>query len=157
MNVKFFATYRMIVGQGCINLPAPRDVLELLEILEQRYPDFQGLLLNDDHTDKGRDAIVLVCGRHIEHLDGVRTPLSEQDYVAMTPLVARGLCRNVRRTPSTRPSKTRRRLLWFLTKKSSKSCSLILPSAAMRWPPCRICSMLSTISPRKVFIAWLNT
>lgn len=60
MNVKFFATYRMIVGQGCINLPAPRDVLELLEILAQRYPDFQGLLLNDDHTDKGRDAIVLV-------------------------------------------------------------------------------------------------
>ena len=64
MNVKFFATYRMIVGQGCINLPAPRDVLELLEILEQRYPDFQGLLLNDDHTDKGRDAIVLLRGRH---------------------------------------------------------------------------------------------
>ena len=76
MNVKFFATYRMIVGQGCINLPAPRDVLELL--------------LNDDHTDKGRDAIVLVCGRHNEHLDGVRTPLSEQDYVAVTPLVAGG-------------------------------------------------------------------
>lgn len=90
MNVKFFATYRMIVGQGCINLPAPRDVLELLEILEQRYPDFQGLLLNDDHTDKGCDAIVLVRGRHIEHLDGVRTPLSEQDYVAVTPLVAGG-------------------------------------------------------------------
>ena len=55
--------------------------------MEQRYPDFQGLLLNDDHTDKGRDAIVLVRGRHIEHLDGVRTPLSEQDYVAVTPLV----------------------------------------------------------------------
>lgn len=90
MNVKFFATYRMIVGQGCINLPAPRDVLELLEILEQRYPDFQRLLLNDNHTDKGRDAIVLVYGRHIEHLDGVRTPLSEQDYVAVTPLVAGG-------------------------------------------------------------------
>lgn len=90
MNVKFFATYRMIVRQGCINLPALRDVLELLEILEQRYPDFQGLLLNDDHIDKGRDAIVLVCGRHIGHLDGVRTPLSEQVYVAVTPLVAGG-------------------------------------------------------------------
>lgn len=90
MNVKFFVTYRMIVGKGCINLPAPRDVLELLEILEQRYPDFQELLLNDDHTDRGRDAIVLVCGHHIEHLDGVRTPLSEQDYVAVTPLVAGG-------------------------------------------------------------------
>ena len=39
MNVKFFATYRMIVGQGCINLPAPRDVLELLEILDVRLLD----------------------------------------------------------------------------------------------------------------------
>ena len=77
-------------GRGALTSPPPRDVLELLEILEQRYPDFQGLLLNDDHTDKGRDAIVLVCGRHIEHLDGVRTPLSEQDYVAVTPLVAGG-------------------------------------------------------------------
>lgn len=37
-----------------------------------------------------RDAIVLMRGRHIEHLDGVRTPLSEQDYVAVTPLVAGG-------------------------------------------------------------------
>lgn len=90
MNVKCFATYRVIVGQGCINLPAPRDVLELLKILEQRYPDFQELLLNDDHANKGRDAIVLVCDRHIEHLDGVRTPLSEQDYVAVTPLIAGG-------------------------------------------------------------------
>lgn len=68
----------------------PRALSLLLEILEQRYPYFQGLLLNDNHTDKGRDAIVLVCGRHIEHLDGVRTPLSEQDYVAVTPLVAGG-------------------------------------------------------------------
>ena len=90
MNVNFFATYRMIAGQGCINLPAPRDVLELLEILQHRYPDFQRLLLNDDHTDKGRDAIVLVYSRHLEHLDGVRTPLSEQVYVAVTPLVAGG-------------------------------------------------------------------
>ena len=90
MNVKFFATYRMIMGQGCINLPAPREVLELLKILEQRYPDIQWMLLFNDLTYKGRDAIVLVRGRHIEHLDGVRTPLSEQDYVAVTPLVAGG-------------------------------------------------------------------
>lgn len=90
MNVKFFATYRKIVGQGCIDIPAPRDVLQLLEQLEQLYPGFKGLLLNPEHTDKGRDAIVLVCGRHIEHLDGVHTKLTEQDYVAVTPLVAGG-------------------------------------------------------------------
>jgi molybdopterin converting factor small subunit len=32
----------------------------------------------------------MVNGRHIEHLDGVATTLSEQDYVAITPLVAGG-------------------------------------------------------------------
>ena len=90
MNVKFFATYRAIVGQGSINIPAPCDVLGLLDLMEDRYPAFRGLLINADHTDKGPDVIVLVNGRHIEHLDGVHTKLSEQDYVALTPLVAGG-------------------------------------------------------------------
>ena len=90
MLVKFFATYRKITGQGQINVPAPADVLELLRDLVRRYPDFEGLLLNDDGTDKGDDVIVLVCGRHIDHLNGVHTPLSEDDYVAITPLVAGG-------------------------------------------------------------------
>lgn len=90
MNVKFFATYRKIVGKGSIDIPAPRDVLGLLELMEKSYPDFRGLLLNKEHTDKGPDVIVLVNGRHIEHLDGVHTELSEQDYVALTPLVAGG-------------------------------------------------------------------
>ncbi|MDO4502687.1 MAG: MoaD family protein [Coriobacteriia bacterium] len=90
MNVKFFATYRKIVGQGCIDIPAPGTVLDLLAEMERRYPAFRGQLLSADGTDKSPEAIVLVCGRHIEHLDGVRTVLTEQDYVALTPLVAGG-------------------------------------------------------------------
>ena len=90
MLVKFFATYRQITGRRQIDVPAPSNVLELLKELERRYPDLKGVLTNDDGTDKGEDAIVLVCGRHIDHLDGVNTPLSEDDYVALTPLVAGG-------------------------------------------------------------------
>ena len=41
-------------------------------------------------VDKGSDVIILVNGRHIEHLDGVATKLTEDDYVAITPLVAGG-------------------------------------------------------------------
>ena len=63
---------------------APRISVKLnstmVELLERFYGKFAAVL----------GAIVLVCGRHIEHLDGVRTPLSEQDYVAVTPLVAGG-------------------------------------------------------------------
>ena len=90
MKVKFFATYRKIVGAGAIDVPAPNDVLGLLQELSKRYPAFREILLNEDGTDKGWDVIVMVCGRHIDHLDGVRTPLSESDYVALTPLVAGG-------------------------------------------------------------------
>ena len=90
MRVKFFATYRKIVGQGQIDVPAPTDVLELLHEVARRYPDLRSELLNAEGTDKGDDAIVLVCGRHIEHTGGIHTPLSEEDYVALTPLVAGG-------------------------------------------------------------------
>ena len=90
MLVKFFATYRQITGCISCDVPAPATVLDLLKELSQRWPEFRPLLLNADATDKGEDAIVLVNGRHIEHLDGVATALSEQDYAAVTPLVAGG-------------------------------------------------------------------
>lgn len=77
-------------GRGALTSPPLATFWSCWKYWNNATPDFQGLLLNDDHTDKGRDAIVLVRGRHIEHLDGVRTPLSEQDYVAVTPLVAGG-------------------------------------------------------------------
>lgn len=90
MLVKFFATYRYITGCRSCDIPAPRDVLGLMHELASRWPEFRPLVLNEDGTDKGDDVIVLVNGRHIEHLDGVKTALSEDDYVAVTPLVAGG-------------------------------------------------------------------
>lgn len=90
MLVKFFATYRQITGCRSCEIPAPETVLELMHELATRWPEFRPLVLNDDGTDKGDDVIVLVNGRHIEHLDGVNTPLSDADRVAVTPLVAGG-------------------------------------------------------------------
>ena len=90
MLVKFFATYRQITGLKTCDVPAPRDVLALMEELSRRWPDFRDLILNVDGTDKGDDVIIMVNGRHIEHLDGVATKLTEEDYVAITPLVAGG-------------------------------------------------------------------
>ena len=90
MLVKFFATYRQISGCQTCDVPAPATVLELLKELSVHWPEFRPLLLNANATDKGDDAILLVNGRHSEHLDGVATKLSEHDHVAVTPLVAGG-------------------------------------------------------------------
>ena len=90
MLVKFFATYRHIAQCKSCDVPAPRDVLALMDELSIRWPAFRNLLLNEDGTDKGDDVIIMVNGRHIEHLDGMATPLSEDDYVAIAPVVAGG-------------------------------------------------------------------
>ena len=90
MLVKFFATYRQIVGGKSVDLAAPADVLSLLKELSDRWPAFRELILNAEATDVGPDVIIMVNGRHITHLDGVQTALSESDYVAITPLVAGG-------------------------------------------------------------------
>ena len=90
MLVKFLATYRQITGCRSCELPAPDDVLGLLQELSARWPAFRGLVLDEAGTGKGDDVVILVNGRHIEHLDGVMTELSEDDHVAITPLVAGG-------------------------------------------------------------------
>ena len=90
MLVKFFATYREITDCKKCDIAAPENVLGLLQELSRRWPAFRPLVLNDAGTGKGEDVIVLVNGRHIDHLQDVATPLSEDDYVAVTPLVAGG-------------------------------------------------------------------
>ena len=90
MLVKFFATYRQITGCRTMEMPACEDVLALLHELSRRWPDFRPLLVSIDGTDVGDDAIVLVNGRHIDHLDGAQTKLCTGDSVALTPLVAGG-------------------------------------------------------------------
>jgi molybdopterin synthase sulfur carrier subunit len=91
MRVRLFANYRAITGQKAIDLPAPVDMLALLTQLSEQYgAELRRWLLSPDGSEKGEDAIVLVNGRHIEHLQGVQTPLTEQDVVSLFPLVAGG-------------------------------------------------------------------
>ncbi len=90
MLVKFFATYRTVTGVRRLELEAPQDVLALMHVLSERWPKFRPLLLNEAGDGLGDDVIIMVNGRHIEHLDGMNTKLVESDSVAVTPLVAGG-------------------------------------------------------------------
>jgi len=91
MKVKFFATYRGITGVKETDVTAPQDVWELLMLLGERYgASMRGLLFTPDGADIGVNAIVLINGRSITHLNGRDTLLSETDVVCVFPMVAGG-------------------------------------------------------------------
>jgi len=72
-------------------MPAPSDMQALLEEVSERYgPALRAGLLSLDGRALGNNAVVLVNGRNIAHLEGIKTPLSEDDVVSIFPLVAGG-------------------------------------------------------------------
>ena len=90
MKVKFFATYRPITGCSELDVPLCPDVHSLLGSLKARYPGFAEELLDESGLDLHPFTIILVNGRHIQHLEGVDTKLDNDDVVAVIPLVAGG-------------------------------------------------------------------
>lgn len=90
MRVKFFAYYRDYAGCKACDMPAPGTVLELLAACCEKWPEFRPKLLNEAGDEIGEDAIVMVNGRNVAHLQGKGTPLCEADYVSLFPVVAGG-------------------------------------------------------------------
>jgi len=91
MKVRFFATYRDITHVNELEVPAQESVRGLLLWLSARFgPALGEKILSPDKNALGRDAIVLVDGRHITHMNGLDTPLDESNTVAIFPLIAGG-------------------------------------------------------------------
>jgi len=91
MVLKFFATYRDVTRCKETGIPAPPDVWALLNELGEKYGDPIRLkLFTPDGGGIGEDAIILVNGRNVEHLEGKDTPLKESDVVCIFPMVAGG-------------------------------------------------------------------
>ena len=89
MRVKFFATYRQITGCKETDLKA-QSIGQLLHDVCGRWPGLRPKLLDESGTEIGPDAIVMVDGRNVVHLEGIDTPLTEENVVALFPLVAGG-------------------------------------------------------------------
>jgi len=91
MQIRYFATYREFTGRLTEEVSAPGTVLALLHQLSEVYgAGLRKWLLSQDGTAKGENSIVMVNGRHIEHLNGVDTVLTEDDVVSLFPTVAGG-------------------------------------------------------------------
>jgi len=91
MKVKFFATYRDITRRKEEDVPAVPDIWALLTLLAGRYgAKFRAELIAPDGKDVGANAIIMVNGRSILHLQGKNTPLTETDIISIFPIVAGG-------------------------------------------------------------------
>lgn len=94
MTVKFFAFFRYPEFAGCKEMewPVPAGtVLELCHQIADRFGDkFREELLTPDGKGISDKSFVMVNGRRIEFLDGVRTELRETDTVLVFPVVAGG-------------------------------------------------------------------
>ena len=90
VTLKFFATFREIVGSKTIDreFPEGTTVGEVLGTLEEEYEDLRGQLIVDG--DLKPQINVLKNGREVLHMEGIDTVVDEGDTVSVFPPVAGG-------------------------------------------------------------------
>lgn len=91
LEIKLFAIPRTAVGKRSLSLEVPdgATVGDTLRELETRYPDLDGVVLDEDGTTTD-SVTILRNGRHVEHFDGVDTVLDPGDTVVVSSPVTGG-------------------------------------------------------------------
>ncbi|MGE5630292.1 MAG: ubiquitin-like small modifier protein 1 [Caulobacteraceae bacterium] len=89
MIVKFFASIREYAGVRETTAGPCTDIRQLLQVLCSRYGTrFRGMVFQNGELSK--DVIIMLNGRHIEHIKGLDTELREDDVISIFPRVAGG-------------------------------------------------------------------
>lgn len=92
MLIKYFAYIRDYTGVKQTEWHDPvNDLADLLQQLSQKYGrQFRDAVFNETQTGLNEEIIILVNGRHVQHLGGIHTQLSPHDLIAIFPVVAGG-------------------------------------------------------------------
>ena len=92
MRVRFFAYLREYTGCAEADVPYQETVGALAHTLCELYgKKLRQKIFPAAETDKlGPEIIVLVNGRHVNHLGGLSAPLNPEDRVDIFPVVAGG-------------------------------------------------------------------
>jgi molybdopterin synthase sulfur carrier subunit len=95
MRMRVYASLRDLLGTSSIDMPleTPQGgvstVGQVLERLTARYPALAEKLWDADHDLAGY-VMVLLNGRSVEFLQGVDTPIADDDVIALFPPVGGG-------------------------------------------------------------------
>jgi len=88
-RVSFFGMIRDITGEMETQVSGGDSVESLLHALSERYGvSFGEKVLKTPERDMA--LILLLNGRHIEHVGGLSAPVKEGDHLAVFPLVGGG-------------------------------------------------------------------
>lgn len=88
MKVRFYATFRELIGRKEIEVHGVRTVGELINYLAEHYsPEIKKELLQSPRVgpNKPLDGMILVNGHNVLHLKGLNTELKEEDEIHIFP------------------------------------------------------------------------
>ncbi len=91
MRIRTYATLRDLLGVSVIDLvlPGPTDIRTVLDRLAADYPPLAGKLWDAAGNWSGF-VTVLRNGRSVEYLQGLATPVQEDDQISLFPPVGGG-------------------------------------------------------------------
>jgi len=88
LKVKFYATFRELVGKKEIEVHGVKTVRELIDYLAKHYsPEIKKELLESPRISEKKpiDGMILVNGHNILHLNGLDTEIKDDDEVHIFP------------------------------------------------------------------------
>lgn len=91
MRIRTYATLRDLLGVNAIDLPlaAQTDIRAVLDRLATDYPSLAGKLWDATGAWSGF-VTVLLNGRSVEYLQGLATPVQDDDTLSLFPPVGGG-------------------------------------------------------------------
>jgi len=91
MKVRYFAHFSDDAGCSEESVTGPSTVIELFHFLADRYQEpMRSHLFSNDGQLASDDLFVLINGRHLRQLQGLSTPLAEEDTIAIIPVTEAG-------------------------------------------------------------------
>jgi len=91
VTVRFFANFRDATGRDWVVVEKAADVASLLDELSKKFGEnLTKLLFSSGTRELRKDMTILVNGKPIRLLEGVNTPLKDEDVIAIFPPVAGG-------------------------------------------------------------------
>ncbi|KXB00111.1 hypothetical protein AKJ47_00005 [candidate division MSBL1 archaeon SCGC-AAA261G05] len=91
VKVKFFASFREAVGEKGVEAKSAENIEILLEKLVEQFGEKLEHQFYEQKSGELRDSVnILVNGRGINLLEGLETPLKDNDTVAIFPPVGGG-------------------------------------------------------------------
>lgn len=91
MKIRYFAQFCEVTGCAEQTLAHPPDVGQLIQYLGVQYGmPMRRILFDETGTALHPDMFLLINGQHLRQLQGLDTPLTDSDTVALLPITEAG-------------------------------------------------------------------